>query len=405
MKLISISLSPNTEKDDIFLTLKTILQPWKWKNNSLVERLEKKFNYQYSFALNSGRSSLFLILKALNFKRGSHVVLQSFTCNAASNPIIWAGLIPIYIDCNEKDFNIDVIELKKYLMECEEKPKALIVQHTFGQPADMDSILEVCRENKIILIEDCAHSLGARYKGKNVGEFGDVSFFSFSRDKVISSVYGGLITTNKKEIGKKIEKLNFPSNFWTFQQLLHPLLMNSIIIPTYGFLGKYLLVLFQKMHILSKAVHWKEKIGEKPDYFPKKLPGALAILALNQLKKVDDFNNHRKKIADFYFQELKDTKYVLPEKFSERDNIYLRFTVRHPKAHKIIKDAWRNNILIGDWYTSPIAPDDTDEKKVYYRSGSCLNAEKMSKIVLNLPTHINISLEEAKKIINFIKKY
>ena len=284
-----------------------------------------------------------------------------------------------------------------------------MVQHTFGQPSEMDEILEICRQHNLILIEDCAHSLGAEYKNRKVGTFGKAAFFSFSRDKVISSVYGGMAVTNDENLAKKIkdyqEKIGYPSNFWIFQQLLHPVLINLLILPTYRIFGKYLLILFQWLKILSKAVHWREKRGMKPAYFPKRLPNALAVLALNQFKKLEKFNNHRKEIAGFYAQELLNTKYQIQDTIYEKGNIFLRFPVRHEKAHKIIRQAWRKNLLIGDWYTSPIAPHDTKLNKMGYIFGSCLKAEKLAKETLNLPTHINISKEEAQKIVKFLKTW
>jgi dTDP-4-amino-4,6-dideoxygalactose transaminase len=84
----------------------------------------------------------------------------------------------------------------------------------------------------------------------------------------------------------------------------------------------------------------------------------------------------------------------------------LRFTVKHPKAHEIIYEAWhKQNILLGDWYTTPIAPFDTKIEEIKYTSGSCKNAEELAKKTLNLPTHINISQKDAERIVNFLKKY
>lgn len=406
-KPISISLSPNTEPDDIWLALKLIFQPWLWKKGEKIKELEEEFKkylgVKYAISFNSGRSALMAILSSVALVKEDEVLLQVFTCNAAANPIIWSSLKPVYVDCNETTFNIDVEDLKRKITE---RSRAVIVQHTFGLPADMDEILEICQKNNLILIEDCAHSLGAEYKNKKVGMFGKAAFFSFSRDKVISSVYGGMVVTNDDSLAQKIkefqEKAGFPSYFWIKQQLLHPVLMNWLILPTYKILGKYLLVLFQKLQILSKAVQWREKFGEKPDYFPKRLPDALAILALNQLKKLERFNNHRKEIANFYCDELKNSPFGLPP---ATEQIYLRFTIKHPRAHEIIKKAWKNNLLIGDWYESPIAPPDTKLDKMQYKTGSCPKAEKLAKETLNLPTHINISQEDAQKIINFLKTY
>jgi perosamine synthetase len=410
---ISISLSPNTEKDDIRLAFKLIFQPWKWKRGKTIKSIEYKFKEylkaKYAFSFNSGRSSLYAILKALNLEVGSEVLLQAFTCNAVANPILWLKLKPVYIDCDEDNFNIDINDLKKKITS---KSKVLIVQHTFGLPTDMDEIMNFVQQNNLILIEDCAHSLGAEYKGKKVGTFGKAAFFSFSRDKVISSVYGGIALTNDGKLAQEIEKVyqnfSYPGYYWIFQQLLHPLLLNYIILPVYNLvdLGKVFLVLSQWLHILSKAVHWKEKRGEKPDYFPRKLPNALALIALNQFNKLDKFYNHRKQIANFYYRSLGNSSFIFPEIIQGSKPSFLRVPVKHVEAHKIIWEAWnKQNILIGDWYTSPIAPEDTKLDKMQYTIGSCPKAERLSKITLNLPTHINIREKEAERIVEFLNKY
>ncbi|MDP2909833.1 MAG: aminotransferase class I/II-fold pyridoxal phosphate-dependent enzyme [bacterium] len=413
IKPISISLSPNVEKDDIKFAKKAILRPWKWKRGRNAGLLEQRFKEylgaRHAFSFNSGRSSLYAILKALNLQREEEVLIQAFTCNAVPNPIIWLGLKPVYVDCNENNFNIDLDDLKK---KATNKSKVLIVQHTFGFPAEIDKLVDFANQNNLILIEDCAHSLGAEYDGKKIGTFGKAAFFSFSRDKIISSVYGGMAVTDDPEIAEKIRKIHdsfsYPGFCWIFQQLLHPLLLNYIILPIYNLvdLGKIFLVLSQWLHILSKAVHWKEKRGERPDYFPKKLPNALALLALNQFNKLNKFYNHRRKIVNTYLSNFENTAFSFPEISEKAKPSFLRLPVKHAKAHEIIWEAWnKENILIGDWYTSPVAPCDTKLDKMQYVLGSCPKAEKLSEITFNLPTHINISEKDLQRIINFLNKY
>jgi len=409
LKPISISLSPNTERDDILLSFKLLFGWWSAKNESLmVVKLEEEFKkylgVKYAIAFNSGRSSLMAILNSLKLEKGSEILLQAFTCNAVPNPVIWSGLKPVFVDCDEKTFNIDLKDLKRKITP---RSRAVIIQHTFGLPADIDEISKICKENNLTLIEDCAHSLGATYKEKKAGTFGKASFFSFSRDKVISSVYGGMAATNDETLAQKLRQRQGEDGplplLWEMQQLLHPILMNSVILPTYRIAGKYLLIIFQWLHILSKAVHWKEKRGMMPNYFSKAMSGKLALLALNQLKKINRFNEHRRKIAKIYSEGLKKTSFELPTTPPDREHVFLRFTVKHPEAHKIIRKAWRNNLLIGDWYTSPIAPFDTKIEKIGYKSGSCPKAEALSKQTLNLPTHINVSEKQAEEIIIFLK--
>jgi len=440
-KPISISLSPNVEKDDLHLALNLIIRPWLWKRGKAIhpvksapqsgavsrkagqfngvkeleENFKKYLGVKYAFSFNSGRSAFFAILKSLNLDKGDDILLQAFTCNAVPNPVLWAGLEPIYVDCSKEDFNIDIEDLKRKitLRQAQGKPpKVLVVQYTFGQPCNIDEINSIVRQYGLILIEDCAHSLGAEFSGQKVGTFGKAAFFSFSRDKIISSVYGGMATTNDDELGEALRqaqgKMGLPNPFWIFQQLLHPILLNYIILPIYDFLdlGKIFLVLSQWFHILSKAVSWQEKRGQRPDYFPKAMPNALAVIALNQFNKLEKFNNYRQKMADYYYENLKDTKFELPKQFPNRKNVFLRFTVKHKDAHDIIYEAWhKQNILLGDWYTTPIAPFDTKIEEMHYKSGSCINAERLAKITLNLPTHINISQKDAERIINFLKTW
>ena len=316
------------------------------------------------------------------------------------------------------------------------KSKAVMIQHTFGLPADIETIQKICDKHNLILIDDCAHSLGGECRGRRIGTFGKAAFFSFSRDKIISCVYGGMAATNDENLAKKIaafqNKAGDPADWWTFQQLLHPVLMEKLILPTYSILGKHLLVIFQWLHILSKAIHWKEKKGMRPDHFPKKLPDKLAILALNQFEKLERFNEHRRKLAEFYRKELSncancvglthaeekeknlrgsdprkksgDNKgFVLPQELPNSLPTYLRFAIRHDDAGKIIKKAWRKNLLLGDWYRTPVDPFDTKPETVGYKKGSCPAAESFAGKMINLPTHINITENEAREIINFIK--
>ena len=405
----TISLSPNVEKDDLNLAYKTLLSPKKYIRGDNIQKLENKFknylNSDYAFSFNSGRSSLMTILKALNFDKNEEVIVQAFTCNATVNPILWNNLKPVFVDCND-NFNVDVNDLEEKITS---KTRAVIIQHTFGIPAEVEKIKKICKENNLILIEDCAHSLGASYNGQKIGTFGDVAFFSFSRDKVISSVYGGMVTTNDFEIGRKIKndyaEIDFPSSLWVFQQLIHPLLFEYLFLPLYNFLkiGKILLISAQLLRIVSKAVHYREKQGKKPSYFPAKLPNGLAGLALNQMEKIDKFNKHRVEISKVYQKEFADTDFEFPSLGKEKSPIYLRFPLIHPDAHEIIINAWNNNLLIGDWYRSPVAPYDTNLEKVSYKKGCCPNAEELALSTFNLPTHINISKKKAKEIVQFIK--
>jgi len=412
-KPIFISLSPNVEKDDVCLTLRLIFKPWRWQKGESVELLEEEFRQyfgvQYAFSFNSGRSAFLAILKSLNLNKGDEILIQAFTCNAAVNPILALGLKPVYIDIEKDTLNIDPKDLERKIGP---KSKVVLVQHTFGLPAKLDEILEICQKHNLILIEDCAHSLGALYKDKKIGTFAKAAFFSFGRDKIISSVYGGMAITNDPVLAENLksyqEKLKYPGCFWIFQQLLHPILVEYLIKPLYRFdeFGRYLLILFQKIGILSKGVTKKEKKGKLPRYIPQKMPNALAVLALNQMRKLKRFNQHRKEVAEIYQHELRDIGLISQK--NQEGRIFMRYPIilEGRDTDRILKEFRKKKIFLDDgWRKTPIVPPDTDQKSMGYQFGSCKIAELVAKYIVNLPTHINISKKEARAISDLLKDF
>lgn len=407
---IAISLSPNCEKDDVYLALKLLLSPFRWFDFRETEGLEKDFeklfgsNYQ-CLALDSGRSALYLILKTLGISEGDEVILQGFTCVAVPNSILWAGAKPVYVDVDE-NFNIDADKIKEKITG---KTKAIIVQHSFGIPADIQKIRKTIENEKVVIIEDCALALGADIKGKMVGTLGDISFFSFGRDKVISSVFGGMVVGKDKKIFKKLKeerhKLSFPTPFWLIRQLLHPILF-SLILPTYNLgigkltLGKICLFLLQNFNILSKAVSEEEKKGKKPKNYPRKMPGTLAALARNQLKKLEKFNKQRRNISSYYYRALNIKDIQLPPKV--KGSIFMRFPILSGRSPQLYRCMKRRGVLLGDWYKAPIVPV-YDLYSVGYQPLTCRNAEKYSRTILNLPTYPTMTLSDAKEVVRLIK--
>jgi dTDP-4-amino-4,6-dideoxygalactose transaminase len=287
-----------------------------------------------------------------------------------------------------------------------------MIQHTFGYPAQIDEIKKICVDNNIYLIEDCAHALGAKYKDKYCGSFGDASFFSFGRDKVISSVYGGMVVVNNDKLTYGIvgfrEKIDQPSSLWILQQLLHPVLMNIFILPLYSsIVGKALLAGLLNLSILSKAVTKQENIGILPDYFPNRMPNGLAILALNQIKKVDIMNRHRHEIAELYRKSLEGNNRfkIIFKKDDNNEPIFLKFPILVINQKRVIEKMRENNIYLNDgWMDSAVVPPKTSLEKVCYNTGSCPKAESVAKNIISLPTHVNISMGDVERIINCLIK-
>ncbi|MFZ3054363.1 MAG: DegT/DnrJ/EryC1/StrS family aminotransferase [Minisyncoccales bacterium] len=403
-KVISVSLSPNTERDDVSLALDLLLKPWKWRKGRELERMFRNFfGFANAFSFNSGRSSLIAILKAMEIGKGDEVIVQAFTCNAAVNPIIHVGARPVFVDIDDT-LNISV---KEIISKITSKTKAIMVQHTFGYPAEVEEVKKICLLKGIYLIEDCAHALGAKFKDSYCGSFGDASFFSFGRDKIISSVYGGMVVVNNDSLIEKVSDfqkvLDYPSCCWTIQQLLHPILMNKIILPFYDSkFGRGLLALFLNLNILSKAVTKKENKGELPSYFPMRMPDALAILAMHQLKKINKFNDHRKEMAELYEKEFIKRKInFVFKKDKNKEAVFLKYPVLVINPAKVVSEARKKGIYLNDgWSGSPVVPPLTALESVCYAVSSCPKAEEAAKRIVCLPTHINVSRGDIKKVVD-----
>jgi dTDP-4-amino-4,6-dideoxygalactose transaminase len=413
-KPISVALSPNASNEDIFLALSLIIFPWnwkRWKNGKAIEKLENKFKDYFkaecAFSFASGRAGLFAILKSLDLEKGDEVITQAYTTVAVPNAIIWAGAKPIYADIDEETFNMDAEKLEEKITP---QTKAIIIQHTFGLPVKIKEILEISKKYDLFVIEDCAHSLGAKYQGEKTGTFGDAAFFSFGRDKIISSVFGGMVILNNSKIIPRFkeayQELLFPSKKWIFQQIFHPIAF-AIILPSYYFFksGQILLFLFQKLNLLSRAYLKIEKNGKMPKDFPQKLPNALAELAIIQFEKLEKLNRHRIKIAEFYSKKIKEEKInvKIPEIFKETKSVFLYYTVQTSQRDEILKAARKNKIILGNWFSGAVGPEEVNLEAVGYQKGECPVAEKIGRQSLNLPTHHKISLEDAEKIVDFLK--
>jgi len=401
-RVIHTGLSPNLSFAQVKHAFKLLFQPKHWIGGQGSKRLEEEFKRRFkvksAISFNAGRSALYAVLKTLAFPKNSEVMLQAFTCAAVPNSVIWAGYKPVYVDIDQT-LNFDVVDAEKKVTR---KTKAVIVQHTFGVPANLKLIKEFCLRYKLVLIEDCAHALGAKYGGQSVGTFSDAAIFSFGRDKVISGVFGGMAITNNKKIGDKIKALNrnigFPNKWWIIQNLLHPP-VTFIALYTYNFfkLGRLLIYLFQKLNLLNKPVYGSELTGEKLDEFPKKLPTAMAQLILSELTRLDYYNRKRQQIANYYYTQLSNKSVKLPEKISGA--IYMRFNILTQNAQQLFNSAKLKNIFLGNWYRHVIDPEQVNLTGVGYKPGSCPKAEQAAEVSVNLPTYPVLSAVDLKRIV------
>jgi perosamine synthetase len=405
---ITISWAPNAQKDDLILAASLLFQPWKWFGSDMVRRLEKEFSSyigQEAVAFDSGRSALYALLKAYDIKEGDEVALQAFTCVALPNPILWTGATPVYIDVDKGNYNLDLNDLEQKLTS---KTKAVIVQYTFGICPDIARLKKICESKNILLIEDCCHNLGQKIdidgKTYNAGTIGDAAIYSFGMEKVISGTRGGMATSKEKKIITKLSNYQLQISKPRFREIIRGILNPLIwkIKENFGKFGKIFSKLMVELKLHEFGLTRLELIGQKAAWLPYQLPNTNAAFVLNQLKKIELFNEHRNQTAaSYYNQPLKGfpdknliSKYAQP--------IWLRIPVIVEDSEQLLKQAELEQIYLGNWYTEVIHCKDVDLNTMKYQRGSCPNAEWLSTHTINLPTHIGISENEINTIINFL---
>lgn len=437
MKVLTTTFFSTLDKEQTMDCLKFLLLPWKWKNwkkgkhtEQAEVELQKYLGAKEVFSFYNGRAALYHALRVAGVGVGDEVIIQAYTCVTVPNAVLSTGAKPVYCDVDES-LNLDHEELAKKITN---KTKVVIVQHTFGNPARIDLIRGICKNppapfskggnNEIFLIEDCAHSLGAKYNDKLIGTFGDISIFSFGRDKVISSVNGGILCTNNEALvvhkinesavvetrqcfvsTDVVNNISFPPVLLIARNLMYPIIA-QISLKWYnrGSIGKVIMYLSKKLKLFPLILTKEEKNGTVLDEEIYKMPSILAYLFLKQFKKLEEYNEHRRKIADYYNKILAGTEFKLPKIWGQSEPIYLRYTILSDRAKELIDSAKKQNIYLGDWYRQVIAPRGVNFSAVYYEQNMCSKAEKYSSLTLNLPNHSGIDLEEAEKVIMEIKK-
>ncbi|MGD6961100.1 DegT/DnrJ/EryC1/StrS family aminotransferase [Fictibacillus phosphorivorans] len=173
--------------------------------NEFEKELALKVGSKAAAALSSGTGAIHLALRAAGVNEGDIVFCPTLTFSATANPIIYQNAIPVFIDSNEETWNMCPLALEEAFEKYPEV-KAVIVVHLYGLSADMDKIMDICKKNDVVVIEDAAESLGGFYKGQHTGTLGDYGIFSFNGNKIITTSGGGMLVSNNDE---KVSKVRF----------------------------------------------------------------------------------------------------------------------------------------------------------------------------------------------------
>ncbi len=260
------------------------------------------FNSTHCVSSNSGSSANLLAISALvqlgKLKSGDKVLVPALAWSTSVFPLVQYGLVPVYIDISPVDFNLSIDELNNAVIK--HSPKALLLIHTYGNPADMDKIMQICTDNHLILVEDTCESMGASWDGKSVGSFGIAGTFSSYYSHHICTLEGGLTITNDDELSNTMQSIR--SHGWTrgidFDLTNVPMVDN--IDPTFLFLN----------------------VG-----YNLRLSDPQASMGIEQIKKLSQYVAARKKAADRFISNINNSS-------------CLSSVITYPSVHPKASSSW-----------------------------------------------------------------
>ena len=321
-------------------------------NKAFEQEMADFIGVGYSVALNSGTDALHLALRALDIGPGDEVITVAFTFVATTEAIGIVGAKPVFVDIDPDTFNMDADLIEEKITP---KTKAILPVHLYGQPCDMDKIMTIAKKHNLHVIEDCCQAIGAEFKGKKVGSFGDIGCFSFYPTKNLGTMGdGGLAVTNSEALKNRM-----------------------VALRNHG-----------------GAVHYyHDEIGVN-----SRLDEIQAAILRVKLPYINDWNKARRAHAAFYNELFKDAKNIETPK--EIDNVYAvyhQYTIKVPnrdEVHKMLQEAGIGAMI---YYPVPL-----HLQKVHsylgLKEGLLPHTERDTKMVMSLPMFAEITEEEQKTV-------
>lgn len=324
-----------------------------------VKKFEEEFTQsvgsKHCIGVASGLDAMILSIDALEFEKGSEILVPSNTYIATIMAIIKAGMKPVLIEPNLATYNIDPHKIEEKITP---HTKAILVVHLYGKACQMDQIQKLCSQYHLALIEDCAQAHGAKYKNHQVGNFG-IGCFSFYPTKNLGALGdGGAITTNDDALAKKLRALR-----------------------NYGSHQKY----------INQYLGYNSRLDELQAVFLRK-----------KLHILDQITSHKRKLASIYLQGISKEKYILPHIHKDHFDVYHIFNIRHPKRDQLRQYLSQEGIQTEIHYPIPPHKQESMQK---FLSGEYPISEEIHQTTLSLPISFFHTEEDILRVIDKLNRW
>lgn len=259
---------------------------WISSKGKFIHEFEDKFceyiGVKYAASVSNGTTALHLALETLGITAGDEVIVPTFTYIASVSAIVYTGATPVFVDSIEETWQLDPEDIKKKINQ---KTKAIMVVHLYGQMCDMDEIMKIADEYNLFVIEDCAEAFGSQYKGRYAGTFGNIAAFSFYGNKTITTGEGGMLVSN---------------DYYLYDKAYH-----------------------LKMHgVSSVREYWHDVIG-----YNYRMTNICAAIGLAQIERADEIIKKKRAIAELYAENLKGLPLTWHKEQKESVHSYWMFSI------------------------------------------------------------------------------
>jgi dTDP-4-amino-4,6-dideoxygalactose transaminase len=359
--LIDLKAQYRSIQAEIREAIDRVLETSEFALGSEVAAFEAEFaNYsgaRSGVAVNSGTSALHLALLAAGIGAGDEVITVPFTFVATVAAITYAGARPVFVDIDPRSYTMDVTQIEHLITK---RTKAILPVHLYGQPADLDAILEIARRHHLVVIEDAAQAHGAEYKGRRVGSIGDLGCFSFYPTKNLGACgEGGMVVTNRPEYDRAIRLLRD----WGQEKKYYP------IVKGYNY----------------------------------RMEGLQGAILRVKLRHLEAWTEARRALAARYDALLTGSGAQTPQVMAYARHVYHVYAIRTPEREVVQQALMARGIQSAVHYPFPVhlLPAYAD---LGHRRGDFPQAEKMSAEQLSLPIYPELSEEAVSQVANVVSE-
>jgi len=324
---------------------------------ALEQEIAEYCQAKRGIGLANGTDALHLALRALDIGPGDEVITVAFTFMATAGAIGLVGAKPVFIDVNPETYNMDV---NKIVEKITPKTKAIIPVHIYGQPADMDPILDIAKKYNLYVVEDCAQAIGSTYKNRKVGSLGDIGCFSFFPTKNLGAFGdGGMATTNSPYLADKL-----------------------VALRNHG----------------GKVRYYHDELGMN-----SRLDEIQAAILRIKFEYLDKWNSRRKEIAYKYNELLKDVEEIVtPKELADTRCVYHQYTLQVPSRDEIFESLKQKGVMAMIYYPVPLHLQEV-HKYLGMKEGSLPVTEALAKKVISLPIFPEITESQITQVAEAVK--